>query len=230
MEDDTCYMMRDVPHEERPRERMLEYGASALNHVELLAIVLRTGTRQQSVLRLAQRLLAEAGGLRSLIDLTVTELMKIKGIGQAKAIQLKAVIELGHRISRTKLPVGSVIRTPEDVANLMMEQLKYLHKEHFVCLFLNTKNYMIAQETLSIGSLDAAIVHPREVFRAAIKCSSASIVCVHNHPSGDPAPSDEDIKLTQRLIEVGKIVGIDVLDHVIIGDGVYVSLKSRGVI
>lgn len=224
------YMLRDIPQEQRPRERMLHHGAGALSHVELLAILLRTGTRQESAIHVAQRILSEAGSLRSLVDLSIEELVQIKGIGPAKAIQLKAGIELGQRLIQTRLPDNPMIRSPKDAADLLMEQLRYLQKEHFVCLFLNTKNHVIAQETLSMGSLNAAIVHPREVFRAAIKCSSASIICAHNHPSGDPTPSPEDIKLTKRLLEAGEIVGIEVLDHVVIGDGKYVSLKEQGFI
>jgi DNA repair protein RadC len=224
------YMMRDIPQEERPRERMMEYGAGALSHTELLAILLRTGTRQESAMHMAQRILNQAGGIRSLMDLTLEEMTAMKGIGQAKAVQLKAGIELGHRIAKSRLVASTSIRTPRDAADILMEQLRYLQKEHFVCLFLNSKNHIIAQETLSMGSLNASIVHPREVFRAAIKCSSASIVCAHNHPSGDPTPSPEDIQITKRLIEAGAIVGIDVLDHLVIGDGIYVSLKEKGLV
>lgn len=223
-------MLRDLPHEERPRERMMQYGAEALSHAELLAILLRTGTQQESALHLAQRILMQAGNLRQLVDLSLEELMEIKGIGAAKALQLKAGIELGRRLALSRHTLSPTIRSPRDVSDLLSEQLRYLQKEHFVCLFLNTKNVVIAQETLSIGSLNAAVVHPREVFRAAIKCSSASIICAHNHPSGDPTPSKEDVQLTQRLIEAGSIVGIDVLDHIVIGDGQYVSLKERGLI
>ncbi|KAJ3196310.1 DNA repair protein RadC [Paenibacillus sp. FSL R5-0517] len=224
------YMMRDIPQEERPRERMMEYGAGALSHAELLAILLRTGTRQESAVHMAQRILTETGGIRSLMDLSLEELTAMKGIGNAKAVQLKAGIELGHRIAKSRLTQSASIRTPRDAADILIEQLRYLQKEHFVCLFLNSKNHIIAQETLSMGSLNASIVHPREVFRAAIKCSSASIVCAHNHPSGDPTPSPEDIQITKRLIEAGAIVGIDVLDHIIIGDGTYVSLKEKGLV
>lgn len=224
------YMLRDIPQEQRPRERMLHHGAGALSHAELLAILLRTGTRQESAIHVAQRILSEAGGLRSLVDFSIEELVQIKGVGPAKAVQLKAGIELGQRLSQSKLPSSPTIRSPRDAADLLMEQLRYLQKEHFVCLFLNTKNHVIAQETLSMGSLNAAIVHPREVFRAAIKCSSASLICAHNHPSGDPTPSPEDIKLTKRLLEAGDIVGIEVLDHVVIGDGKFVSLKEQGFI
>lgn len=222
------YMLRDLPHEERPRERMMQYGASALSHAELLAILLRTGTKQESALHLAQRILTRAGGIRNVVDLSVEELMEVKGVGTAKAVQLKAGIEIGRRLARSRIVDTYTIRSPHDAADFLMEQLRYLTKEHFVCLFLNTKNHVIAQETLSMGSLNASIVHPREVFRAAIKCSSASIVCAHNHPSGDPTPSSEDIQITGRLVEAGRIVGIDVLDHIVIGDGEFVSLKEQG--
>jgi DNA repair protein RadC len=207
---------------------MLQYGAQALSNAELLAILLRTGTISESAVGLAQRLLAESGGLRQLVEMSANELMKIKGIGLAKALQIKAGIELGRRIARSVQDSAVTIRSPRDVSDLLMEDLRYLKKEHFVCLFLNTKNHVIGQETLSIGSLNASIVHPREVFVAAIKRSSASIICVHNHPSGDPTPSREDIEITKRLSEAGRLIGIDVLDHIIIGDRTFVSLKEKG--
>ncbi|WP_028547677.1 RadC family protein [Paenibacillus sp. UNC451MF] len=220
--------LRDVPNEERPRERMMQYGAQALSNAELLAILLRTGTVQESAVHLAQRLLSQAGGLRSLVDMSLQQITEIKGIGAAKGLQIQAGIELGRRLARSGMKETVTVRSPEDVSGLLMEDMRYLQKEHFVCLFLNTKNHIIGQETLSMGSLNAAIVHPREVFRAAIKRSSASIICVHNHPSGDPTPSSEDIQLTQRLVEAGEIIGIDVLDHIVIGDRRYVSLKEQG--
>ncbi|MFD2612567.1 RadC family protein [Paenibacillus gansuensis] len=222
--------LRDVPNEDRPRERMLQFGASALSNAELLAILLRTGTIAESAVRLAQRVLQEAGGLRDLVDFRTEELIRIKGIGSAKALQIQAGIELGRRLAKTALPDVVTVRSPEDAANYCMEDMRYLKKEHFVCLFLNTKNHIIGQETLSMGSLNASIVHPREVFRAAIQRSSASLICVHNHPSGDPSPSPEDIGMTRRLIEAGEIIGIDVLDHIIIGDQRYVSLKQQGLL
>lgn len=224
----TTYMLRDIPNEERPRERMMKYGSGALSQAELLAIILRTGTRQESVIHMAQRMLGEVGGIRGFMDLSLEELTKMRGIGPAKAVQIKAGIELGQRLAVMRQPETAIIRSPRDAADVVMEQLRYLQKEHFVCLFLNTKNHIIAQETLSMGSLNASIVHPREVFRAAIKCSSASIVCVHNHPSGDPTPSSEDILITSRLCKAGELVGIDVLDHIVIGDGEFVSLKEQG--
>ncbi|KQX49093.1 DNA repair protein RadC [Paenibacillus sp. V4I3] len=224
----TSLMLREVPQEERPRERMLQYGAGALSHAELLAILLRTGTVSESALRLAGRILSESGGLRSLVDMSKDQLTQIKGIGDAKALQIQAGIELGRRLAKSTFAERVTIRSPKDIADLVSEDLRYLQKEHFVCLFLNTKNHLLAQETLSMGSLNASIVHPREVFRAAIKRSSASIICVHNHPSGDPTPSPEDIQLTHRLMEAGTIIGIEVLDHVIIGDQRFISLKEQG--
>lgn len=222
------YLLRDVPQEERPRERMMNYGAEALSHAELLAILLRTGTKDESVVHLANRIMRQVGSIRQLVDLSIEELTEIKGIGTAKAIQIKAGIELGRRITRTGKEEVKSIRSPRDAADLLIEQLRYLQKEHFVCLFLNTKNHIISQETLSMGSLNASIVHPREVFRAAIKCSSASVIFAHNHPSGDPTPSPEDVALTKRLVEAGKIIGIEVLDHLVIGDMKFVSLKEQG--
>ncbi|TXK84723.1 DNA repair protein RadC [Paenibacillus sp. N3.4] len=224
----TSLMLREVPLEERPRERMLQYGASALSNAELLAILLRTGTLSESALRLAGRILSECGGLRSLVDMSKEQLTQIKGIGDVKALQIQAGIEIGRRLAKSSLSERVTIRSPQDIADLLREDLRYLQKEHFVCLFLNTKNHVLAQETLSMGSLNASIVHPREVFRAAIQRSSASIVCVHNHPSGDPTPSPEDIQLTHRLVEAGAIIGIEVLDHVIIGDQRFISLKEQG--
>ncbi|WP_322907905.1 RadC family protein [Paenibacillus campi] len=224
----STYLLRDIPHEDRPRERMMNYGEESLSHAELLAILLRTGTRDESVVHLAARILQQVGSIRQLVDMSIEELTSIRGIGTAKAIQIKAGIELGRRIARTGRDEARIVRSPKDAADLLMEQLRYLQKEHFVCLFLNTKNHIISQETLSMGSLNASIVHPREVFRAAIKCSSASVICAHNHPSGDPTPSPEDIALTRRLVEAGQLIGIEVLDHLVIGDTRFVSLKEQG--
>lgn len=220
--------LRQLPHNQRPRERMISYGADALSHAELLAILIRTGTKNQSAVELATNLLQQCGSLRDLVDMSVEELTTIKGIGQAKALQLLAGIELGKRVARSRLGDVVTVRSPYDAAMYVMEEMRYLKKEHFVCLFLNTKNHIIGKETLSIGTLNASLVHPREVFRAAIRISSASIICLHNHPSGDPTPSSEDIQITQRLAEAGSLLGIEILDHLIIGDGKFVSLKEQG--
>jgi DNA repair protein RadC len=221
-------ILRDTPAGERPRERMLHYGVQALSSAELLAILLRTGTVAESVVRLAERVLREAGSLKGLNEMRIEQLTAIKGVGPAKAMQIQAGVELGRRLSRSAPEERYTIRNPGDAAELLMEDLRYLDKEHFVCLFLNTKNHVIGRETISMGSLNATVVHPREVFRSAIQRSSASILCAHNHPSGDPTPSHEDIELTQRLMEAGEIIGIDVLDHLVIGDGTFLSMKERG--
>jgi len=226
----TSLTLRDIPEEDRPRERMLRYGVRALSDAELLAVLLRTGTRHESAVTLAQRVLKEAGGLRNIPDMNVAEMTAIKGVGKAKALQIQAGIELGRRLSQLLPEERPVIRSPRDAASLVMEDLRYLQKEHFVVLFLNTKNHVIAKETLSMGSLNASLVHPREVFRSAIKRGSASIICIHNHPSGDPTPSREDIALTRRLAKAGELIGIELLDHLVIGDNRYVSLKEAGTI
>jgi DNA repair protein RadC len=221
-------MIRDVPEEERPRERMKIYGAENLTNTELLAILLRTGVKGQSVIHLADYILHKAGSLKNLLEMDLEELKSIKGVGEAKAIQVKAGLELGRRLSRRSLLDKYQIRSPKDAADYMMDSLRYLHQEHFVCLFLNTKNQVIGQETIFIGTLNSSIVHPREVFREGIRRSAASIILLHNHPSGDPTPSKEDLEVTKRLVESGRLLGIEVLDHLIIGDGTFVSLKEKG--
>jgi DNA repair protein RadC len=222
------FMIRDVPKDARPRERLLSAGPESLGDHELLAILLRTGTKEESVLQLAHRLLQHFEGLRLLKDATIEEITSIKGIGTTKAIQILAAIELGRRISRLSYNERYVIRSPEDGAKYVMEDMRFLSQEHFVAIYLNTKNQVIHRKTIFIGSLNASIVHPREVFKEAIKRSAASIICVHNHPSGDPTPSREDIDVTKRLAECGRIIGIELLDHLIIGDQKFVSLKEKG--
>ncbi|WP_181537678.1 RadC family protein [[Anoxybacillus] calidus] len=221
-------MIRDFPEAERPRERLISDGPESLANHELLAILLRTGTKDESVLQLANRLLNHFEGLRLLKDATIEEMTSIKGIGTAKAVQILAAIELGRRISRLQYDERYVIRSPEDGAKYVMEDMRFLSQEHFVCLYLNTKNQVIHRKTVFIGSLNASIVHPREVFKEAIKRSAASIICAHNHPSGDPTPSREDIEVTKRLAECGRMIGIELLDHLIIGDRKFVSLKEKG--
>ncbi|MGG4268034.1 RadC family protein [Peribacillus simplex] len=221
-------LIRDYPKEERPRERFLQDGPQSLSNQELLALLLRTGSKEESVLQLSGRLINSFKGLRLLKEATVEELTVIKGIGEAKAIQILASVELGRRINKLNDQDRYVIRSPEDGANYCMEEMRFLSQEHFVCLYLNTKNQVLQKTTVFIGSLNASIVHPREVFKEAFRRSAASIICLHNHPSGDPSPSREDIEVTKRLVECGKIIGIEVLDHIIIGEHKYVSLKEKG--
>ncbi|NHM30473.1 RadC family protein [Neobacillus terrae] len=221
-------MIRDFPQDERPRERFIQHGPSSLSNNELIALLLRTGTKEESVLQLSNRLLTQFEGLRLLKSATLEEITEIKGIGMAKAIQLLAAVELGRRVANLSYNDRFVIRSPEDGAKYVMNDMRFLSQEHFVCLYLNTKNQVIHKQTIFIGSLNASIVHPREVYKEAIRRSAASIICIHNHPSGDPAPSREDIEVTKRLSESGKIIGIDLLDHLIIGENKFVSLKEKG--
>lgn len=220
--------IKDYPKEERPRERLLKYGESQLSNQEILAILLGTGTRKESVMDLANRVLMHFEGLKYLSEATIEELMAIKGIGNAKGIGILAAIELGKRIQRYKPSERYVIRSPEDGADYVMEEMRNLKQEHLVALFLNTKNQIIHQQTIFIGSLNSSIVHPREIYREAVKRSAASIICAHNHPSGDPTPSQEDIHVTRRLVDAGKIMGIELLDHLVIGNNKFISLKEKG--
>lgn len=224
----TPLMIRDYPEEERPRERLMKDGPETLSNQELLAIILRTGTKQESVLQLSYRIIQNFEGLRLLKDASIEELTSLNGVGTAKAVQLIAAMELGRRVSRLQLEERYTIRSPEDGANYVMEDMRFLSQEHFVCLYLNTKNQVLHRQTVFVGSLNASIVHPREVFREAFRRSAASLICFHNHPSGDPTPSREDIEVTKRLAECGKMLGIDMLDHIIIGDQKFISLKEKG--
>ncbi|KKB35096.1 RadC family protein [Bacillus thermotolerans] len=221
-------MIHDVPLEDRPRERLIARGASSLSNHELLAILLRNGTKDESVLQLAARLLTTFEGLSLLKDASLEELTSVKGIGKAKAVQIMSALELGRRVNQLTFCNRYVIRSPEDGANYVMEEMRFLTQEHFVALYLNTKNQVLHKQTIFIGSLNASIVHPREVFKEALRRSAASLICIHNHPSGDPRPSQEDIEVTKRLAECGKILGIELLDHLIIGEKKYVSLKEKG--
>ncbi|MBO0994085.1 RadC family protein [Bacillus sp. SD088] len=221
-------MIRDFPIADRPRERMVKTGPQSLSTQEIIAILLRTGTKSESVLQLANRLLTKFDGLMWLKEAAFEELVSIKGIGQAKAVQLVAAVELGRRISNLTYDDRYVIKSPEDGANYVMNDMRFLTQEHFVVLYLNTKNQVVHRQTIFIGSLNASIVHPREVFKEAFRRAAASVICFHNHPSGDPTPSREDIEVTRRLAECGKMLGIEVLDHLIIGDKKYVSMKEKG--
>ena len=220
--------IRELPADERPRERLIGYGADALSTAELLAILLRTGTEQRSAVALADFLLAQHGGLRGVAAMTVEELSQVHGIGPAKGAQIKAAIEFGRRLVSASPEERAKIHSPRDVYNLIGPGLRDEKREHFVALLLDTKGGVMRQRTVSIGDLSSSIVHPREVFLEAIRYSAASLIVAHNHPSGDPSPSPEDIQVTRRLVEAGEILGIDVLDHIVLGDSRWVSLKERG--
>lgn len=220
--------IHDVHESDRPRERLIRQGAKSLSNQELIAILLGTGTKRESVLTVANRVLINFEKLHNLKHATLEEITEIKGIGEAKAVLLLAAIELGRRLASRDLEERFTIRSPEDAATFLMQDMTSLQQEHFVCLFLNVKNQVLHKQTIFVGSLNAGIVHPREIFREAVKRSAASIICSHNHPSGIPTPSPEDIDVTTRLYEAGKIVGVDLLDHVIIGDHQFISMKEKG--
>lgn len=221
-------MIKALPSEERPREKLIQYGAGTLSNAELLAILIGTGTRDVSALMLANRVLAlEEEGISYLTGCLPEELSEVPGIGMAKSCQIIAAIELGKRIARKPKEKRINIKSPNEVAALFIEEMRYLKKEYFKVLLLNTKNEIIMIENISVGSLNSSVVHPREVFCTAIKKSACSVIAVHNHPSGNPMPSQTDIDITRRLVEAGELLGIKVLDHLIIGDGIFVSLKEK---
>lgn len=224
--------IKDLPSTERPREKLLTLGAKSLSNTELLAILLHSGTKKKSVIEVAQELLTKykLEDFVSMVNNSPQELSAIKGLGPAKIATLLASIELGLRLAEQPTSEKISIKKPQDVANFVMPRLRYEKKEHFSLLLLDTKNHIIAFSDISIGSLNASIVHPREVFRCAINYCSSAIILVHNHPSGDPTPSIEDINITKKLINGGKILDIEILDHIIIGDNKFTSLKQQGMI
>jgi len=219
--------LKELPLIERPREKMLSRGIAYLSNTELLAILLGTGTRDKSVFRLAEEILSlESSGILFLSECVPEQLTQVRGVGTAKACQVLAGLELGRRIAtnpRQKMAKGD---NPESIVSLFMEEMRYYKKEVFKVLFINTKGEVMGIESISMGDLSNTIIHPREVFSPAIKKSAAAVVFVHNHPSGDPTPSSDDIEATKKLVEAGKIIGISVWDHIVIGDGSYVSLRE----
>jgi DNA repair protein RadC len=224
--------IKDMPLNERPYEKLEKFGPEALSNAELLAVVIRSGNKEETAVALAQRILTlgeEDGGITGLHDLSLEELRAAKGVGKVKALQIKAVMELSKRIS-SALAMNNrmTVKSPEDVSRLLMEDMRHLRKEVFKVILLNTKNHIIKHVNISMGSLNSSIVHPREVFSEAVRSGCSGMLLVHNHPSGDPEPSREDIETTERLVSAGNILGIKVLDHVVIGDGRYISFKEQG--
>lgn len=219
--------LKEMMVSERPREKLYEQGVKSLSNAELLGIVLQSGSKSESAVELGQKVLSKMGdGLDELSHVTLEELMSIHGIGVAKACQITAAVELGKRVSKEKRKILGRIHSPQTVVHFFQEELKHENKEKFIAVFLNTKNVIMSYAVISIGSLNASIVHPREVFNLAIRRSAASILLIHNHPSGYPEPSKEDEKITKRLKSVGELVGIQVLDHLIITDDDYYSFKE----
>ncbi|HEX2966673.1 MAG TPA: DNA repair protein RadC [Syntrophorhabdaceae bacterium] len=226
------FTVNDLPLQERPRERLVKHGPDKLSAQELLAIVLGRGVSGKSVMSISQELIAKFGSIRGISEATVEELALIKGIGAAKAAQLMAVFELGKRqdIDETRAFQKYEITNPASVVDAVRDSISDKRKEHFKLLILNTRNRIVAITDVSTGTLSSSLVHPREVFRDAIEHSGSSVVLAHNHPSGNPEPSEEDLRITRRLADAGRIIGIEVLDHIIIGKETYVSFKEKGLL
>ena len=222
--------IKDWPEDERPRERLIKYGAESLSDAQLLAIILRIGNKAKSAVDLARTLISKFENFRSMDSLSISELCKEKGIGTAKAAQIKAAFEIGKRMLSSNSELKKGFTCSDDVISHYIPLMKNLKKEIFKTVLLDSKNKIIRDVTISEGSLTASIVHPREVFNPAIKNSAAAVILIHNHPSGDPSPSREDIEITQRLVKSGEIVGIKVLDHIIIGDGRHFSFLDKKMI
>lgn len=219
--------IQEMPTDCLPRERLEEVGEKALSNQELLAILLRTGSKELNVMVLASEVLNHFEQLQLLKNATLNELMSIKGIGKVKAIELRAAIEFGCRVYQSTQVKYGKISSSHQIAQRLIQEMKGLQQEHLVCIYLNTKNEVIRQETVFKGSLNQSIAHPREVFRGAVKHSAARILLAHNHPSGNPTPSNQDIHFTKRMEECGEMMGIQVLDHIIIGDEKYISLREE---
>jgi DNA repair protein RadC len=220
-------LIRDMAVGDRPRERLIQIGERSLATPELLAIIIRTGVGGENVIRLAERTLAHFNGLTGLARASISELKQVKGIGTAKAVEIKASLELGKRLAAATPAERPTVTSPADAANLLMAEMSLLEQEHLRLILLDTRNHVLAAPTVYIGSLNTSVVRVGELFRAALRENAAALIVVHNHPSGDPSPSPEDVRVTSQIVEAGKLLDIDVLDHIIIGHQRYVSLKER---
>lgn len=223
--------IKEIPISERPYERCERYGAKYLSDAELLSVIVRNGTKSKTSLDLARELLMIKDtnqGLCGLTKVTMNELMKIKGIGKVKAIQILCVVELTKRLSKMTAKSGIIFNSPSSIADYFMQDMRNLDTEQITLVLLNSKNKMIKQIRLSKGTVNATLITPREVFVCALKYEAVNIVIIHNHPSGDPTPSKEDVKLTDRLVDTGRLIGINLIDHIIIGDNKFTSLKELG--
>ncbi len=225
---ESSFTVHDLPKAERPRERLKQFGPEALSAQELLALIIGRGVSKKSVMTIAQELLVKFGNIKAISEATIEELSQIKGIGFAKAVQIKACFELGKRKDLEPELKDFDIKDPQSVVKAIRASIKDKAKEHFKLILLNARNKILGVSTISIGSLNASIVHPREVFKDAIMHNAYSVVLAHNHPSGDPEPSEDDLTMTKRLIEAGKILGIEVTDHVIISKNGFFSFKDKG--
>jgi DNA repair protein RadC len=221
-------MLRDMPEQDRPRERLIHVGAQALSTTELLAITLRTGVGGENVVRLAERLLSSFGNLPGLARASLAELMNVKGIGPVKAVEIKAALEIGRRLLAAAPEERPSVTSPADAANLLMSEMMFLEQENLRLILLDTRNKVLKTPTIYVGSLNTSVIRVGELFRAAIRENAAALIVSHNHPSGDPAPSPEDVNVTRQIVKAGKLLDMDVLDHIIIGHQRFVSLRERG--
>ena len=223
--------LSDIPINERPMEKLIRFGADSLSNAELLAVILRTGTRGENIISLSNRILSELDGLDGLLNLNIQDISKIKGVKNVKASQILAIVELFNRFKTLKATKEQLkITSPKDIGNLLMNEMSNLNQEVLKVVLLNTKNIVIGDKNIFKGTLNTSIVHPREIFREALKSGCANIIISHNHPSGDPTPSKEDINMTLRIKECSNIMGIGLLDHIIVGNNKYISLKEKGII
>ena len=221
-------VIRDLPAQERPRERLQQYGAETLSNAELLAILLRVGTRGESALRMADRLLRDLDGLAGIARARLPQLSSQPGLGLAKGAQLLAAFEIGKRLAASVEQGRPTVSSARDAAALVMEEMRYLDQECLVALFLDVRNQLIRKKTIMMGTATGSPAHPREIFREAVAHGAVNLIVLHNHPSGDPSPSRDDVALTQRLVEVGKLMGIPLVDHIVIGNGKHMSLRELG--
>ncbi|MBK1468810.1 DNA repair protein RadC [Parvimonas sp. S3374] len=221
--------MKDLNDNDKPREKLYKFGADKLSEYELIAILLGSGSRNEDVLTLSKKLWQYMSKFHRISEIAIDDLMEIEGIGLSKACSIISALELSKRINIRECVDNFSVGSPKSVADIFMNILRDEMKEHFYVLLLDTKNKIISWDEISKGDLNSSIVHPREVFKYALKYSANSIICLHNHPSGDPTPSMQDIEITKRLQEVGNLVGIKLLDHIIIGYNKYISLREKGI-
>ncbi|MCT4612174.1 MAG: DNA repair protein RadC [Clostridia bacterium] len=222
--------IKEIPETERPYEKLEKYGAEYLSNSELLGIILKTGSKKMRVTELSSYLINRAGSFSALFQMSSSELTKINGIGRVKSIQIQAVEEIIKRVSKEEGKKKFKVNSPESIAKIYMEEMRRLKQERILIISLNTKYDIIKEDVVTVGILNEAIVHEREVFRRAIEASAYAIIMIHNHPSGDPTPSEEDIKLTRKISMAGDVLNIELLDHLIIGDNKYVSFKNKGLL